>query len=57
LFVDLVVGFKDDSYEGDHGEVPFKNEMEDVEWVYERSRWICKADSCLTSYAIKWLFH
>jgi hypothetical protein len=40
--VDLVVGFKDDSHEGDHGEVSFQNEMEDVEWVYER--WICKGD-------------
>jgi hypothetical protein len=28
--------------EGDHGKVLPKNMMEDVAWVHEGSRWICK---------------
>jgi hypothetical protein len=31
--------------------------MEDNEWAYESSKWCCKVDACISSYAAKWLFH
>jgi hypothetical protein len=36
----------------EHGDV-----MEDNEWAHEGSKWCCKVDACITSYAAKWLFH
>jgi hypothetical protein len=33
------------------------NALEDNEWAYEGSKWCCKVDACINSYASKWLFH
>jgi hypothetical protein len=41
--------------EGDNGKVLPKNMMEDVAWVHEGSRWICKFDAYINWYTIKWL--
>jgi hypothetical protein len=41
--------------EGDPGKVLLKNMMEDVAWVHESSRWICKLDAYIDCYTIKWL--
>ncbi len=43
--------------EGDHGKVLPKNMMEDVAWVHEGSRWICKLDAYIDCYTIKWFCH
>jgi hypothetical protein len=43
--------------ENDHGKIPWKNSMEDVDWVHEGSRWVCKINGCTDNYAAKWLLH
>ncbi len=45
------------SHENDHGKVPPNHAMEDVYWVHEGSRWICKFNGWIDSYVAKWLFH
>lgn len=44
-------------HEGDHREALAKDAMEDVNWVHERSRCMCKINGCTNSYVIKWLIH
>jgi hypothetical protein len=45
------------SHEADHAEVSPKHAMEDVDWVHEGSRWLCKINGCTNSYAAMWLLH
>jgi hypothetical protein len=45
------------SHESDHGKIPPNHAMEDVNWVHERSRWVCKINGCIDSYTAKWLLH
>jgi hypothetical protein len=52
-----IVGAKVVLHKSDHGKVPLNHAMEDVNWVHERSRWICKFNGCIDSYRAKWLFH
>jgi len=42
-------------HESDNGRVPPNHAMEDVDWVYEGSRWICKFNGYINSYVAKWL--
>jgi hypothetical protein len=44
------------SHESDHGKIPPNHAMEDVDWVHEESRWICKFNGCTNNYMAKWLF-
>jgi hypothetical protein len=44
-------------HESDNGEVPPNHAMEDVDWVHEGSRWICKFNGCINSYVAKWLLN
>jgi hypothetical protein len=37
-----IIGAEVVSYKSDHGKVPPNYAMEDVDWVHEGSRWICK---------------
>jgi hypothetical protein len=37
-------------------EVPPNHAMEDANWVHEGSRWKCKINGCIDTYATKWLF-
>jgi len=45
------------SHGNDRGKIPPNHVMEDVEWVHEGSRWVCKINGCTDSYAAKWLLH
>jgi hypothetical protein len=44
-------------HEGDHGKIPSKHVMENVNWVHEGSRWACTFDACINNNIVKWLFH
>ncbi len=50
------VGANVASHKNDHGKVPLNHAMENVNWVHEGSRWICKFNGCINSYTAKWLF-
>jgi hypothetical protein len=50
------VGVNVASHKSDHGKIPLNHVMENVNWVHEGSRWICKFNGCINSYTIKWLF-
>jgi hypothetical protein len=45
------------SHKSDHEKIPLNLAMEDVDWVHEGSRWICKLNGCTNIYMAKWLFH
>ncbi len=44
-------------HECDHKKIFGKDTMEDVNWVHERSRCMCKINECTNSYVAKWLIH
>jgi hypothetical protein len=44
-------------HEGDHGKIPPKHVMENVDWVHEGSRWVSTYDACINKNTTKWLFH
>jgi hypothetical protein len=54
-FNNFFVGTKVVSHKSDDGKVPLNHAMEDVNWVHEGSRWICKFNGCIDSYMAKWL--
>ncbi len=37
-------------HKSDHGKVPLNHAMEDVNWVHEGSRWICKFNGCIDAW-------
>ncbi len=41
------------SHESDHEEITPQHVMEDVDWVHEGSRWVCKINGCTNTYVIK----
>jgi hypothetical protein len=43
------------SHESDRVEIPPNHAMEDVDWVHKGSRWKCKINGCIDTYAAKWL--
>jgi hypothetical protein len=47
------VGVEVVSHECDHEEVAPQHAMEDVDWVHEGSRWVCKINGCTNTYMIK----
>jgi hypothetical protein len=45
------------SHEDDNKEVLAKDAMEDMNWVHEKSRCMCKINICTNSNVVKWLIH
>jgi hypothetical protein len=50
------VGVEVASHESDYGKVAPKHVVEDVDWVHEGLRWVCKINGCINNYVVKWLF-
>jgi hypothetical protein len=53
----IFVGIEMTFHEGDHGKIPPKHVMENVDWLHEWSRWVCTFDACINNNTTKWLFH
>jgi hypothetical protein len=51
------VGPKKACQEGDHGNAPPKNTMEEMDGFTKDKRWICIGNACVDSCSVKWLFH
>jgi hypothetical protein len=43
------------SHENDQIKIPPNHAMEDADWVHKGSRWKCKINGCIDTYATKWL--
>ncbi len=53
----VLIGVPVASHESDLVEIPPNHAMEDADWVHEGSRWKCKINGCIDTYAAKWLLH
>ncbi len=53
----VLVGASMASHESDQVKVPPNHATENANWVHKRSKWKCKINGCINTYAAKWLLY